>query len=126
VASFLTKHLLTDWRVGLDWFADCLVDWDPASNALGWQWTAGAGPDAAPNVRVFNPATPREKFDPDGEYVRRWVAEGQKRPPRTATSYFDAIPQSWKMRASDPYPEPVVGRDEGRKGAVAAYEARDF
>src|SRR5690606_22111418 len=53
-ASYLTKHLLTHWKVGADWFADCLVDWDPASNALGWQWTAGSGPDAAPYFRVFN------------------------------------------------------------------------
>jgi deoxyribodipyrimidine photo-lyase len=112
--------------VGLDWFADCLVDWDPASNALGWQWTAGSGPDAAPYFRVFNPATQREKFDPDSEYVRRWVAEGQTRPPRTATSYFEAIPDSWKMRAGDPYPEPIVGLDEGRNRALAAYESRDF
>ena len=48
VASFLTKHLMVHWKVGMDWFADCLVDWDPASNAMGWQWTAGSGPDAAP------------------------------------------------------------------------------
>ena len=47
VASYLTKHLMTHWRVGLDWFADCLTDWDPASNAMGWQWVAGCGPDAA-------------------------------------------------------------------------------
>jgi deoxyribodipyrimidine photo-lyase len=55
-ASYLTKHLLTHWRVGLDWFADCLTDWDPAANAMGWQWVAGSGPDAAPYFRVFNPA----------------------------------------------------------------------
>ena len=63
VASYLTKHLMTHWKVGLDWFADCLVDWDPAANAMGWQWAAGSGPDAAPYFRVFNPETQAAKFD---------------------------------------------------------------
>lgn len=65
-ASYLTKHLMTDWRVGLDWFADCLTDWDPAANAMGWQWVAGSGPDAAPYFRIFNPAGQAEKFDLPG------------------------------------------------------------
>ncbi len=55
VASYLTKHLMTHWRVGQAWFEQCLVDWDPASNAMGWQWSAGSGPDATPYFRVFNP-----------------------------------------------------------------------
>jgi deoxyribodipyrimidine photo-lyase len=63
VASYLTKHLMSHWKIGLDWFEDCLVDWDPASNAMGWQWSAGSGPDAAPYFRVFNPETQAEKFD---------------------------------------------------------------
>ncbi len=67
-ASYLTKHLLTDWRVGLKWFAECLTDWDPAANAMGWQWVAGSGPDAAPYFRVFNPRTQAEKFDAGGAY----------------------------------------------------------
>lgn len=75
VASYLTKHLLTDWRVGLDWFADCLTDWDPASNAMGWQWVAGCGSDAAPYFRIFNPATQAEKFDPDRRYRDGFLAE---------------------------------------------------
>jgi deoxyribodipyrimidine photo-lyase len=57
VASYLTKHLMSHWKIGMDWFEDCLVDWDPASNAMGWQWTAGSGPDATPYFRVFNPET---------------------------------------------------------------------
>jgi deoxyribodipyrimidine photo-lyase len=125
-ASYLTKHLLTHWRVGHDWFAGCLVDWDPASNALGWQWTAGSGPDAAPYFRVFSPTTQAAKFDPDGAYLRRWIAEGQARPPKTAASYFDAVPGTWDMCADALYPDPVVGLDEGRKRALAAYDARDF
>lgn len=123
-ASYLTKHLLTHWKIGADWFADCLVDWDPASNAMGWQWAAGSGPDAAPYFRVFNPETQAARFDPKGEYLRRWIAEGQTHPPATALSYFDAIPRAWGMAPDDPYPAPVVGAAEGRARALAAYEGR--
>ncbi|WP_442538846.1 FAD-binding domain-containing protein [Albidovulum sp.] len=66
VASYRARRLLTDWRVGLGWFADCPSEWDPASNATGWQWVAGSGPDAAPYFRIFNPQTPAARFDPEG------------------------------------------------------------
>lgn len=125
VASFLTKHLLVHWKVGMDWFAECLTDWDPASNALGWQWTAGSGPDAAPYFRIFNPETQAEKFDPDGVYRRRWIAEDQDSPPESATSYFDAVPRSWPLDPGAAYPDPVVDLKEGRERALAAYRARD-
>ena len=127
VASYLTKHLLTHWKIGMDWFEDCLIDWDPASNAMGWQWTAGSGPDATPYFRVFNPDTQAEKFDPEGQYRRRWVAELSDRPPETALSYFEAIPRRWGMAPGDDYPEePVVSVSEGRKRALDAYENRGF
>ncbi len=126
VASYLTKHLMTHWKIGQRWFEDCLTDWDPASNAMGWQWAAGSGPDAAPYFRVFNPETQLKKFDPDGVYSRRWIAEGQISPARTAISYFEAIPRRWRMTAEDTYPAPVVALDEGRKRALAAYQARGF
>lgn len=126
VASYLTKHLLCHWKIGLKWFEDHLIDWDPASNAMGWQWSAGSGPDATPYFRVFNPVTQVEKFDRDGAYRRKWIAEGRGSPTKTALSYFDAIPESWSMSPSDPYPEPVVGADTGRKRALEAYENRDF
>ncbi|GGH18711.1 deoxyribodipyrimidine photo-lyase [Cribrihabitans marinus] len=126
VASYLTKHLMTHWKVGMDWFEDCLVDWDPASNAMGWQWVAGSGPDAAPYFRVFNPETQAEKFDPDGTYRRRWIAEGQADPTKTALSYFDAIPRSWAMSPGDDYPAPIVSARDGRAAALNAYENRDF
>ncbi|MDO9524705.1 MAG: deoxyribodipyrimidine photo-lyase, partial [Gemmobacter sp.] len=80
VASYLTKHLLTDWRVGRDWFAECLIDWDPAANAMGWQWAAGSGPDAAPYFRVFNPDTQAAKFDPKATYRHRFIAELARTP----------------------------------------------
>ncbi|WP_335946877.1 deoxyribodipyrimidine photo-lyase [Salipiger bermudensis] len=126
VASYLTKHLMCHWKIGMDWFEDCLIDWDPASNALGWQWSAGSGPDATPYFRVFNPITQREKFDPDKVYVDRWIAEGQDNPPKTALSYFDAIPENWAMTPDDPYPEPIVSAEDGRKAALDAYQNRDF
>ena len=126
VASYLTKHLMTHWRIGRDWFAEHLTDWDPASNALGWQWTAGSGPDAAPYFRVFNPETQLEKFDRDGAYRRAWIAEGQGSPPDTALDYFRAVPESWHLSPDDRYPAPVVDVGEGRRAALAAYESRSF
>lgn len=126
VASYLTKHLLTHWKIGMRWFEDCLIDWDPASNAMGWQWSAGSGPDATPYFRVFNPVTQRDKFDPKRTYIERWIAEGRKHPSEEALSYFDAVPVSWGLSASDGYPDPVVAADVGRKRALAAYENRGF
>lgn len=75
VASFLTKDLLTDWRRGEAYFAEKLMDYDLAANNGNWQWAAGTGCDAAPYFRVFNPKLQAEKFDPRGEYIRRWVPE---------------------------------------------------
>ncbi len=124
VASYLTKHLMTDWKIGLNWFADCLIDWDPASNAMGWQWAAGSGPDAAPYFRIFNPVTQLEKFDPAGTYATTWIAEGQRAPPASALSYFEAIPQGWQMTPRARYPAPVVGLADGRDRALQAYSAR--
>jgi deoxyribodipyrimidine photo-lyase len=126
VASYLTKHLLCHWRIGQKWFEECLIDWDPASNAMGWQWSAGSGPDATPYFRVFNPVTQLDKFDKKHEYTGRWIAEGQKNPPEDALAYFDAIPRSWHMAPTDNYPEAVVDVSEGRKRALQAYESRGF
>jgi deoxyribodipyrimidine photo-lyase len=126
VASYLTKHLLTHWKIGLRWFEHCLADWDPASNAMGWQWSAGSGPDATPYFRVFNPETQLDKFDPDHAYARRWIAEGQRRPPAEALSYFDAIPRDWGLSPDAPYPAPVVSARGGRERALEAYANRGF
>lgn len=116
VASFLTKHLLTHWRIGLDWFADTLTDWDPASNAMNWQWVAGSGPDAAPYFRVFNPDTQAAKFDPQGDYRRYWLTG-----PGDAL-FRAAIPLSWRIPRARP--APVIGLAEGRARALTAYAAR--
>ncbi|PVA11001.1 deoxyribodipyrimidine photolyase [Pelagivirga sediminicola] len=126
VASYLTKHLMTHWRVGQAWFDDCLTDWDIASNAMGWQWAAGSGPDASPYFRIFNPETQLEKFDPDGNFVRAWIAEGYDTPSDTALSYFDAIPRSWGLSATDSYPRPALELSEGRERALNAYQERSF
>ena len=74
-ASFLTKHLLIDWRWGEAYFAAKLLDYELASNNGGWQWAAGTGTDAAPYFRIFNPESQQKKFDRDFEYIKRWVPE---------------------------------------------------
>ena len=99
-ASFLTKNLLIDWRLGEQWFWDTLVDADAASNAFNWQWVAGSGADAAPYFRIFNPELQAKKFDPHGEYIRQNVPE-------------------W---ATDAYPAPIVDLAETRRAALAAYD----
>lgn len=122
VGSHLTKHLLTDWKIGLKWFEDTLIDWDPASNAMGWQWIAGCGPDAAPYFRVFNPETQGEKFDGDGRYrgvyLNGWKdADGHSR----TNDFFKAVPKFWKLSPTDPRPNRIVGLKEGRERALEAY-----
>ncbi|MFM2391152.1 MAG: hypothetical protein RLZZ437_2707 [Pseudomonadota bacterium] len=125
VASYLTKHLLTDWRVGLKWFENCLTDWDPAANAMGWQWAAGSGPDAAPYFRIFNPATQAEKFDPGSIYRKRWIAELSRNPGAQARAYFDAVPQKWALDPARAYPLPLIDLAEGRARALKAYGQRN-
>ncbi|MEM9552144.1 MAG: FAD-binding domain-containing protein, partial [Pseudomonadota bacterium] len=107
------------------WFEDCLIDWDPAANAMGWQWSAGSGPDATPYFRVFNPVTQLDKFDPNRDYVGRWIAEGRSNPSDEALRYFDAIPRSWNMMSTDRYPDPIVTPQAGRERALAAYSVRN-
>ena len=122
VGSYLTKHLMTDWRIGRAWFDECLIDWDPAANAMGWQWVAGCGPDASPFFRVFNPATQAEKFDPQNAYRSRFIAEGRAHPHHDALAYFEAIPRAWALSPQMRYPAPIIGLDTGRARALAALE----
>jgi deoxyribodipyrimidine photo-lyase len=126
VASYLCKHLLTHWRIGMNWFEQCLTDWDEASNAMGWQWSAGSGPDATPYFRVFNPETQLKKFDPKSDYVKAWIAEGKGTPSDTALSYFKAVPRSWGLSPLDTYPDPLIDLAKGRERALDAYKNRDF
>lgn len=119
VASFLTKDLMIDWRAGERWFWDTLVDADPANNAFGWQWVAGSGADAAPYFRVFNPVLQGEKFDPSGDYVRRWV-------PELASLPAETIHQPWTADTALPpeiYPAPIVEHAAARERAMQAFRA---
>ncbi|MEM5544669.1 deoxyribodipyrimidine photo-lyase [Sulfitobacter sp. AS92] len=126
VASYLTKHLMCHWRIGQKWFEEHLIDWDPANNAMGWQWAAGSGPDATPFFRIFNPETQLDRFDKDRDYTRRWIAEGRPKPSKDALAYFDAIPRRWGRSPDDDYPDPIVDLSEGRERALDAYRNRDF
>lgn len=99
-ASFLAKHLLIDWRWGEAYFQEKLLDFDLASNNGGWQWAAGCGCDAAPYFRIFNPSLQREKFDPDGQYIRKWVPELEE----------------------STYPAPLVEHRFARERAIRTYK----
>ena len=125
-ASFLIKHLLIDWRRGEDWFYDTLVDADPASNAASWQWVAGSGADASPYFRIFNPFTQGEKFDPNGDYVRRWVPELAKMPKKYIHRPWEApahILTQAGVTLGGNYPHPIVAHKAARERALSAYKA---
>ncbi len=126
VASFLTKNLLIDWRLGAEWFWDCLLDADLASNSANWQWVAGCGLDAAPYFRIFNPATQAQKFDPDGEYIRQFVPEIRSLPDRYLSAPWQAPESILKdagITLGQTYPHPIVDLKESREVALRAYQA---
>lgn len=129
VASFLTKDLLVDWRVGEAHFMRHLVDGDPASNLGGWQWAASVGTDAQPYFRIFNPVTQGRRFDADGAYVRTWLPELARVPdarvhaPWTMTA---AEQEASGCRIGTDYPAPIVDHAEARARALAWFaSARD-
>ena len=100
VASFLTKHLLLDWRLGAAYFAAKLLDFDLASNVGGWQWASGSGCDAAPYFRIFNPSSQMERFDKAAVYVKKWVPE----------------------YGTSTYPVPIVDHKMARERALFRYK----
>lgn len=120
VASFLTKDLLIDWRLGADWFLDTLVDADLANNSAAWQWVAGCGADAAPYFRIFNPVLQSEKFDPNGDYIRQWV-------PELAKINNQYIHKPWlapnAIDIAKVYPNPIVEHNEARNRALGYYKS---
>jgi deoxyribodipyrimidine photo-lyase len=123
VGSFLVKDLLIPWQRGAEWFWDTLVDADLANNTLGWQWVAGCGADAAPFFRIFNPVSQGEKFDPDGEYVRRWVPELAALPTRWIHRPWEAPDDVLKQAdvvLGTSYPTPIVDHAEARDRALTA------
>ena len=117
VASFLTRHLLMDWRVGERHFLAHLVDGDVANNRGGWEWSAGVGLDAQPWFRILNPVRQGQRFDPEGGWVRRWIPELESVPDR----YVHAPWESPEPVAG--YPAPIVDLAEGRARALAAFRA---
>lgn len=120
VASFLTKHLLIDWRWGEKYFMSKLIDGDLASNNGGWQWAASTGCDAQPYFRVFNPITQSEKFDPKGEFIRKFVPELIDVPDK-----YIHFPQEYLMLRPDiDYPKAIVDHKSARERALLAFKAQ--
>ena len=114
--SFLVKNLRIPWQEGARWFWDTLVDADLASNTMGWQWVAGSGADAAPYFRVFNPVLQGKRFDPAGEYVRRWIPELTELD--TAHVHAPWLAES----APTAYPSVIVDLEQTRAAALEAYQ----
>jgi len=125
-ASFLVKNLMIDWREGARWFWDCLIDADLANNSASWQWVAGCGADAAPFFRIFNPATQGTRFDPQGDYTRKYVPELAALPDKWLFNPWDA-PQTVLKEANvtlgETYPHPIVDLKISRQRALDAYAA---
>jgi deoxyribodipyrimidine photo-lyase len=122
-ASFLIKHLLVSWQEGEAWFWDTLVDADLPSNSLNWQWVAGSGADPSPFFRIFNPVLQGKKFDPAGDYVRRWVPELAKLDTAFIHDPWDAPPLALRaagVTLGKTYPAPLIDLAEGRVRALAA------
>jgi len=125
-ASFLTKDLLINWQEGEHYFMQCLLDGDPASNNGGWQWTARTGTDAAPYFRVFNPILQGLKFDPQGDYVRRWVPELALVPNKFIHTPWEMPPEVQKQaqcQIDSDYPGPIVDHKLARQRVLLAYRS---
>ena len=125
VASFLTKHLLIHWKQGEEWFWDTLIDADAANNTASWQWVAGCGADAAPYFRIFNPITQGEKFDPKGDYIRKYVPEIAKLPNKYLNKPWELSEkelEACEVKLGKTYPKPIVEHSNARERALKSYE----
>jgi deoxyribodipyrimidine photo-lyase len=117
VAMFLTKQLFIDWRWGERFFMQHLIDGDFAANNGGWQWSASTGTDAAPYFRVFNPVRQSQRFDPEGEFVRRWI-------PALRDLDNKRIHEPWRQPLLAPdYPAPVVSLGGVKENVTRAFRA---
>ena len=124
--SFLTKNLLIHWKEGEKWFFDCLVDADIGSNTAGWQWIAGSGADASPYFRIFNPILQGKKFDPNGEYVRKFIPSLKKLPDKFVHSPWEMSSQEqekYNFFIGKDYLLPILDLSETRKRALAAFKS---
>lgn len=119
VASFLTKDLMVDWRLGEAWFMQQLIDADFASNNGGWQWSAGTGADAAPYFRIFNPTTQSRRFDPDGAFIRRWLPELAELPNKQIHT-----PGHWltEQGLGQLYPQPMIDHSQARTRVIEQFQ----
>jgi deoxyribodipyrimidine photo-lyase len=122
VASFLTKDLLVDWREGYAWFREKLADHDTGNDNGGWQWAASTGTDAQPYFRIFNPMTQGERYDPDAEYIKRYVPELEDASPKAIHEWHE-LTDFERERVAPDYPAPVVDHSERREAALAMFEA---
>ena len=121
VGSFLVKHLLINWREGEKHFRNCLLDFNEANNISGWQWVAGCGADAAPYFRIFNPILQGEKFDKEGEYVKKWVEELKKVPKKYIHKPWE-IKDKNILKLGEDYPFPIVVHETARSKALSAFK----
>ena len=125
VGSFLTKNLLLHWKEGERWFFDTLVDADIGSNSAGWQWIAGSGADASPYFRIFNPILQGKKFDPKGEYVKKFIPCLDKIPEKFIHSPWEMTveeQEKYNFILGRDYPKPIVDLSYTRKRALEAFK----
>lgn len=118
VSSFLTKILLIDWRRGEKYFAEKLTDYDPANNNGGWQWSAGTGADSQPYFRIFNPYLQSKEYDPDCEYIKKWVPELKDVPAKAIHNWF----KEWENFKDSGYGKPIVNYEEQKDKALQMYK----
>ena len=121
-ASFLVKHLRIHWKEGEKYFRDCLLDFNEANNVAGWQWVAGCGADAAPYFRIFNPILQGEKFDPNGEYVKKWVPELLNLPKEFLHKPWELSKNIKGFELGKSYPKPIVNHVVARNAALEAFQ----
>jgi deoxyribodipyrimidine photo-lyase len=122
-ASFLVKHLRIHWQEGEKYFRDCLLDFNDANNVAGWQWVAGCGADAAPYFRIFNPILQGEKFDPTGDYVKKWIPELSNIPKEFIHKPWELDKNIKDFKLGKSYPAPIVNHAEARNAALAAFKS---
>jgi len=126
VGSFLTKNLLFHWKDGERWFFDILVDADIGSNSAGWQWISGSGVDASPYFRIFNPILQGKKFDPNGEYVKKFIPVLDKIPEKYIHCPWEMSideQEKYNFLLGKDYPKPIVDLSDTRKRAIAAFKS---